>query len=374
MAKQTKKLAAGNFNLLFILLTALLVHETPGIAEELNATIISTQVICKQPGKYIGWPTITRTGDGDLLIVFSGDRESHTSHDGKTQMVRSRDGGKTWSNPITIHDTPLDDRDAGIIRTNKGTMLVSWFTNKGGGEWQGQWTIRSTDNGYTWEKAVRTEATAPHGSIQLSDGGLLYLGQSPHCFQWEEGEKYYCANPGNCPYKIVVEQSLDDGQSWKVISTFPVPEDGNMLSYDEPHMVEADNGKLVALFRDYCGQLSGHYYMRQSESTDGGYTWSAPHITPVQGYPPHVIRLQNGWLLVVYGKRWEPFGEYACISRDQGKTWDVEYEIKLSSAPNGDLGYPASVQLDDGSIWTVYYQVDESGEKPCLMGTHWRLD
>jgi hypothetical protein len=40
---------------------------------------------------------------------------------------------------------------------------------------------------------------------------------------------------------------------------------------------------------------------------------------------------------------------------------------------NSDLGYPASVQLDDGSILTVYYQVDKEGEKTSLMSTHWRL-
>ncbi len=28
-----------------------------------------TRVICKQPGRYIGWPTITRTRAGELLAV-----------------------------------------------------------------------------------------------------------------------------------------------------------------------------------------------------------------------------------------------------------------------------------------------------------------
>jgi len=150
---------------------------------------------------------------------------------------------------------------------------------------------------------------------------------------------------------------------------FPVPVDAKMLSFDEPHMVEVDRGRLVVLFRD-CNPPDK---LRQSESADGGLTWSAPHTTPMQGHPPHVIRLSNGWLLAVYGRRRPPFGEYACISRDGGKTWDVENEIKLASAPNGDLGYPASVQLENGSIWTVYYQIHQPGEKPCLMGTHWRL-
>ncbi len=45
----------------------------------------------------------------------------------------------------------------------------------------------------------------------------------------------------------------------------------------------------------------------------------------------------------------------------------------LQAAHDDDLGYPASTQLSYGSIVTVYYQVDEAGEKTCLMATKWRL-
>ena len=96
--------------------------------------------------------------------------------------------------------------------------------------------------------------------------------------------------------------------------------------------------------------------------------------TPLQGYPPHLIKLRNGTLLSVYGRRMEPaFGEYACLSRDHGRTWDVANEIKLAGHFDGDLGYPASVELPDGSILTVYYQADLKGEQSCLIGTKWRL-
>lgn len=56
--------------------------------------IISTRVICKQPGRYIGWPSVAKTRDGELLAVFSGDRDEHVCPWGKTQMVRSRDNGR----------------------------------------------------------------------------------------------------------------------------------------------------------------------------------------------------------------------------------------------------------------------------------------
>ncbi|MCF6334033.1 MAG: exo-alpha-sialidase, partial [Draconibacterium sp.] len=60
-------------------------------------------------------------------------------------------------------------------------------------------------------------------------------------------------------------------------------------------------------------------------------------------------------------------------SKDGGKTWDIEHEIILKHAINGDLGYPASVQLGDGIILTIYYEIDKKGEKTCLMGTKWSL-
>ena len=52
---------------------------------------------------------------------------------------------------------------------------------------------------------------------------------------------------------------------------------------------------------------------------------------------------------------------------------DVKNEVKLAGHWNGDLGYPASVQLPDGTILTVYYQAEFKGEKTCLMGTLWRV-
>ena len=76
-----------------------------------------------------------------------------------------------------------------------------------------------------------------------------------------------------------------------------------------------------------------------------------------------------------YSVRYKPnFGQRACISKDNGKTWDIDNEIIISSPSNRDLGYPASVQLDDGSIYTVYYQIDKEGEKTSLMASLWKLE
>jgi len=348
-----------------VLLICSALNGCPG--DRYTCRVIETKVLCKQPGKYIGWPSIAIAPNGDLLAVFSGSRSEHVSNDGRIQMVRSSDGGTTWGKEVTVFDTPIDDRDAGIICTSMNTILVSWFTGPYGGKWQGNWIIRSLDGGETWGEPIKTEVTTPHGPIQLEDGRLLIAGQRPHCSHGDPPD--WNGAPAESPYSVAVEESRDDGMSWRVISTFPVPGNAQMLSYDEPYLVELEDGKLIVLFRDCNGQN----FMRQAESLDGGLTWSEPHKTDVRGLPPHIIRLNNDCLLLAYGKRWEPFGEYACISLDGGRTWDIENEIFLSMAPGGDLGYPASVQLPDGSIWTVYYQQEKEGEKPCLMGTHWKI-
>ena len=54
-------------------------------------------------------------------------------------------------------------------------------------------------------------------------------------------------------------------------------------------------------------------------------------------------------------------------------------EARLGAIPSSSatrpstIATPASAQLEDGSILTVYYQIDKPGEPTCLMGTHWRL-
>jgi sialidase-1 len=374
--------------------------------ESALATIIETKLICREPGKYlgegteygidanghpiikkrvtetdryIGWPTIAKTREAELIIAFSGDRDSHVCPWGKTQIIRSNDQGKTWSAPETITSTPLDDRDAGIIQTQKGTLLVSWFTSvaftlpiyaaaferyarvaekvtpETRKQWLGNWARRSEDGGKTWQEPVRTVASAPHGPIQLHDGRLMYVGIG----RWE-------GNPA-----VIIEQSPDDGRTWNVIATIKKP-DGTVDRLSEPHMVELKSGKLIALVRNEPKDRT-QCFLLQSESTDGGKSWTPLASTGIWGYPPHMIQLKNGWLLVVYGYRREPFGQRACISRDEGKTWDLENQVMLTGTFSPDMGYPSSVQLADDSILTVYYQADKPGEPTCVMSTHWKL-
>ena len=80
----------------------------------------------------------------------------------------------------------------------------------------------------------------------------------------------------------------------------------------------------------------------------------------------------SGALIMAFGRRCEPFGEFAWISYDGGETWAEEYAIDINT-DNGDLGYPATVELDDGSLLTVYYQQCPEDKYPSLLYTNWKL-
>jgi len=86
------------------------------------------------------------------------------------------------------------------------------------------------------------------------------------------------------------------------------------------------------------------------------------------------LKLADGRLLVTYGFRHPPYGQRACLSADEGRTWDTAHEIVLrDDAPSSDLGYPSTAQCADGTLVTVYYQQESAGEMTRLMATRWRL-
>jgi len=71
-------------------------------------------------------------------------------------------------------------------------------------------------------------------------------------------------------------------------------------------------------------------------------------------------RPDSGAVVCVYGYRLVPFGRRAMVSRDGG--------------PDGDLGYPASVELRDGSVFTIYYQKLRSAREKCsILWSRWKV-
>lgn len=91
--------------------------------------LIDTKIVSWKPPLYHGWPTLCRRRDGELLLAFSGGREKHVCPFGRLEWMRSKDQGETWGWPQVLNDGPIDDRDAGVVETAQGSILVTTFTS-----------------------------------------------------------------------------------------------------------------------------------------------------------------------------------------------------------------------------------------------------
>ena len=339
---------------------------------------------------YFGWPSIARLDDGTLIVGASGFRHRHVCPWGVTTLFVSHDDGETWSDPFIIHDSPLDDRDVGIIHLKNQIVMATWFTldprqfrdsfekwpdgemkdrmrarlsaltDASVQEHAGSWTRVSFDGGKTWSVPHRAPVSTPHGPILMKNGTLLYFGKQ---FPTEM----------NRPWgEVAAAVSLDYGLTWKEIGTVPLPEGMTVENFHEPHVYEAEDGRLVGMIRHQ--ELHGFADLKiyQTESLDGGKTWSVPVLTEALGAPPHLLMHSDGPLIMTYGCRREPFGPRVMLSRDEGRTWYADLPIR-DDAPNTDLGYPATVELGDKSLLTVYYQAINEGENTSLLCSRWRL-
>ena len=84
------------------------------------------------------------------------------------------------------------------------------------------------------------------------------------------------------------------------------------------------------------------------------------------------MRLRDGRLLMTYGHRRPPFGNQARTSTDHGRTWSEPLVISADGA-SGDLGYPSTVELGDGSLATVWYELSKGSPRAVLRQARWSI-
>ena len=73
----------------------------------------------------------------------------------------------------------------------------------------------------------------------------------------------------------------------------------------------------------------------------------------------HALQLKSGKVLLSYGYRKAPYGIRIRVCNSELTDIAESEEIILrDDSPNGDLGYPHAIELDNGEILVVYYISD----------------
>lgn len=353
--------------------------------------------------RYHAWGTVARLTDGTLAAACSGGRIWHICPFGKSMLFLSRDEGRSWSAPIVVNDTWMDDRDVGLTALPNGGLLMSWFSAdfsllderkktldevytegekrlvegyreaclQDAEEKPGSFLRVSLDGGLTWGETIRVDVSAPHGPVLLADGSLLYFAKKSE----PKTERLICAM-----------HSTDNGKTWTELGHPPLPEHTAWSNFYEPHAVQLPSGRIAGAIR-YEATPKNHFEsyeqltMFVTVSDDGGKSWSVPKCLGVSGSPPHLMYHSSGALVLSYGRREDgkenyDLSERALISWDEGETWTEDLAI-FEDAPDWDLGYPSTVELSDGTLLTAFYQkYRENGKtdkKGSFLFTKWHL-
>lgn len=350
-----------NLLLLAFLQTIAVVPEVESKAYEQGRQVL-VKPGYKQPRPYpgyagfVGWASVVRTKTGALLMTFTsgywhaspptpiqgispdsvaswrkmGMPEVKAPRGGRAEIMRSEDGGRTWSDPVPMIDTEWDDRAPAVALLRDGTLVASFFTYPHAGVG----IIRSFDDGKTWEqkpvmiRAPFHELATDGPPLVMPDGSLLLAAYGKE----READRYEA---------IGMFASNDRGQTWRYLSSVRAQQE-----MTEPGLARLKDGTLVLITRSEASV---------SFSKDNGYTWTEPRNLPTRIFDPWLLTLRDGKLLSIHGSYQRPQrGLRALISADGGRTWNGAGSNYGFTVDPTAYGYSRGVEMPDGSIFIVY--------------------
>ncbi len=318
--------------------------------------------------KFYRIPAIATAPDGSIVVLADKRWDSNADLPEHIDVVsrRSTDLGKTWSPAVTVvgQNTTEGFGDPAIIVDKKRKQVLCVMTH-GSGLWDATYdkhayiaVSRSKDNGRTWSEPLDiTEqlygstcsdpkrskwvtAFASSGSApQLKDGRLTFA-----LVVREQEQPSY----GNLTVYSVY--SDDGGYTWQVSDNTADPD------ADESKIVELKDGKLMMSIRN---RRAGARKFCISE--DRGKTWGQSYVEPSIAEPAcngDIIRFKyNGKDVLLQTVPNDPkrrTNVTIFASFDEGKTWPV----KRTLCPY-ESAYSSIAQLSDGTIGVFTEEWDD---------------
>lgn len=329
-------------------------------------------------------PSIVKLATGELVAAFDVGQGAE-SLDYHTVVVRSNDGGATWTEPVRLFEDPSprvcshtarlglmsdgtitafgsrayqDDPEAGKVnRDNLGYAEMDLFilrSNNGGRSWEGPQVIDPPLVGPAFELC--------HRIIELKDG--RWLAPTSTWRGWNGDE------PNGM--KAIALVSHDKGWSWpEYIDVIDRYADG-IISWEQS-IVQLPDGRLLAVAWLYDEKSGGTLPTPYAVSADGK-TFGKPAETGLRGQTAKMIALPDGRVLTLYRRHDGKQGLWGNLSRLEGGKWVNLAEAPIwqgaSSGMKGEgnrsdelsglkFGFPSMVQLNDDEVLALFWCMED---------------
>ena len=263
-------------------------------------------------------------------------------------LLRSTDGGKTWSTERPKEDgVRFKATLSALLQTEDGTLIAAGSEK---GDEIGRETIllRSTDEGKTWsaerpkEDEVRLKAILS-ALLQTEDGTLIAAGSEKGDEIWRE---------------TILLRSTDEGKTW---SAERPKEDEVRLKATLSALLQTEDGTLIAAGSEEGDGLFSRVVLLL-RSTDSGETWSAERPKEgdvrIKGTLSALLQTEDGTLIAAGSEK----GAGGLIERkvlllrstDSGETWSAERPKEDEKTISGNVD--SIIQTSDGKFIAVGYK------------------
>ena len=298
-----------------------------------------------------GCPTIARTKGGRLFAGWYTGGMFEPCIDNFNVLVKSDDGGITWSHPILAVYSDREERirniDIQLWTDERGQLWIMWthspypvdakpatirtpFRMNYHADFTGVEMLLCRDpdaDKLVFEKPrMITKGFLRCKPIILRDGRYLFP-----AYDWDVPDRY------------MLRFSSDNG---KTFIDKPAAKKPDNRVFDETMVFETKEGYLRLIARTVRG------YYATSLSTDGGETWSeTEEFEKAPSTRFYIARLQSGRLVYVRNiSDTERTGMKVMLSEDDGKTWAGS--LTLDTRPG--VSYPDLAEDGKGRLFIVH--------------------
>ena len=251
-------------------------------------------------------------------------------------------------------------RDESILCTSYGWALLNGDAPKklGGASLHGNFVflggylLRSKDGGHSWENPIFPPATPDESAYGLFGRPVPAYNRGALC-EGKDKRLYWVvastakSHPGKSATHLFI--SADHGTTWTY--SCPVASD-DKIGFNETSIYETPNGALIAFMR--TDTFDDHTAV--ARSIDHGRSFQQWQDAGFQGHPHYALRLPDKRVLLAYGYRHPPFGVRARVLDPECEHIESAPEIVLrDDGGNSDLGYPWATIISKHCVLVVYY-------------------